>query len=156
MRLPRAQGVCQCLRSVFSTLRYVWQRGVTKPSNISLKRSNCKILCRFMPKLSVGTTLWNKRPAVSSARVCAASGCKVVFPTVFYSGIFPTGISIVIIDCGVMPLYLALGKCEDSTGVISICDLRQDLHCPVWTKSGLHRTQQEDLFQRQHICKRLI
>lgn len=31
-------------------------------------------------------------------------------------------------NCGVMPLYCPLGKGEGSSGVISICDLRQDLH----------------------------
>lgn len=146
MRSTRTQGASQCLRSVLSTLRCVWQRGVTKPSNISLKRSNSKISYRFMPKLSVGTTPWNKRPPVSSTWACAASSCKAVFfPTVFHSGIFPTDMSIVIINCGVMLLYLALGKCKDSTGVTSICDLRQDLHVsnlnkeqPVQNPTGRH------------------
>lgn len=53
--------------------------------------------------------------------------------------------SVVIINCGVMPLYSALGKSEDTTGVISICGLRQDLHVsnlnkeqPVQNPTGRH------------------
>lgn len=96
MRLNRTQGVPQHLRSAFYTLGCVWQRGVTKSSNISFKRNNSKILCRFMPKLSVGTILWNKRTLVSPAWACAAFGCKIVFfPAVFYSGMFPTDVSTV-------------------------------------------------------------
>lgn len=66
---------------------------------------------------------------MSSTSACAASGCKVVFfPALFYSGIFPTDTLTVILNPGVMLLFLALGKHEDSTGVISICDPREDLH----------------------------
>jgi len=31
--VTRVQRVCQCLKSAFSTLGRVWQRGLTKPSN---------------------------------------------------------------------------------------------------------------------------
>lgn len=64
-----------------------------------------------------------------SAWACAAPGFKVdFFPTIFYSGMFPTEMTTVILNREVILLYLVLENHEESTGVISICDLRQDLH----------------------------
>lgn len=66
---------------------------------------------------------------MSSAWACAAPGFKVVFfPTIFYSGMFPTEMTTVLFNHEAILLYLVLGNHEKSTGVISICDLRQDLH----------------------------
>lgn len=65
----------------------------------------------------------------TSAWACSVPGCKVVFfATSFYSGLFPTEMLTAILNHGVILLYLVLRNHEDSTGVISICDLRQDLH----------------------------
>lgn len=87
------------------------------------------VLQTTQAKPRAGTALWNRRSLVSSAWACAAPGCKVIFfPTIFCCGTLPTKMSTVILNCGVILLYLVLENHEDGTGVISFCDWRQDLH----------------------------